>query len=147
MLYLTTDKNKVGIFDVEAYFSVFEKKYIFGSEIYKNVIKEIDNADFIEGNIVKTEFGVTTFDNLSTGCKTLLLMLYFSDNFNLNDVPFISLVECGDDVLTCIYKFSKTKNLKGYLNYGIHFKDKDAKCIIDGKEFCGNNEIYFELIR
>lgn len=63
-----------------------------------NVIKQIDGAELIGKFKIKSKFNgsVVDIDCLSTGCKTVLNVLYYPD-------MVFCLKECGDNALEYIY--------------------------------------------
>ncbi len=140
MLYVTTDYNKVKIKDIELYFNSIVDKSIFNTEIYHKIMNLIDNAVYIENDIVETPFGRTTLNNLSTGCKTVMLLIMLS-----KEKVFIPITECGINAINCIYELSNKIDLYTYTNYGFLLDNRNAICIIDGKEISGVNEIYHKL--
>lgn len=63
-------------------------------------IEAIDNSEFLSKYKIKSRFDDITLniDQLSTGCKTVLNVLYFSDKV-------FCLKECGNNALEILYGF------------------------------------------
>ena len=97
MLTLYDDKtigNKEYIKDIEASFA-FYKDAIVKLPQLKEVCSTIDNISYIKGAYIETPFGATSIDDLSTGCKALLLAILLS----AEDI-IVSFVESGENVLS-----------------------------------------------
>lgn len=98
-MYIKTNKeNVININDV--YFN----KYTFGKLDYatsKSIIKEIDGVELTQDFKIISKFtnGVLDLTKLSTGCKTVLNILYNQDKvFNMS--------ECGMNAVALIYNLS-----------------------------------------
>lgn len=98
-IYIKTNKeNVININDV--YFN----KYTFGKLDYatsKSIIKEIDGVELTQDFKIISKFtnGVLDLTKLSTGCKTVLNILYNQDKvFNMS--------ECGMNAVSLIYNLS-----------------------------------------
>lgn len=91
MLYLSTKyadiKNNL-IYDVEAGFRIF-KKSIINNPLYWEIVHDIDKVSEINGDYIKTPFGGTSSDNLSSGCKALLLAVATG--------TWVNFLEAGDN--------------------------------------------------
>lgn len=74
-------------------------------------MKLIDNAEYdVETGMINTPLGRTEIQNLSSGCKTLILLNHSNDIGN----PIIYIGECGENALNEIYKMD---NVSIYCNY------------------------------
>ena len=62
------------------------------------IIKKIDSSDFVSKYKIRTRFGddILSVDKLSSGCKTVLNVLY-----NTNKVFW--LMDCGENALEILY--------------------------------------------
>ena len=80
------------------------------TDIDNAFLKEIDNAVYEGNGYIVTPFGRTEIQNLSTGCKTLLLL---NHSKNLEN-PVINVGECGKNVLDIIFQM---ENIKIYLDF------------------------------
>ena len=114
MLHIIT---KINSENVSAYpKSVMKLKYSFDTEfsdeLSKLVMKEIDNAEILMDKVIKTPFGVTTMDNLSSGCQSLLLAIKEKDN----DV-WIDFTCAGGNVVELALKICRDYNLDLYIYY------------------------------
>lgn len=65
----------------------------------REYMKYVDNAIYKGNGYIETTFGVTEIQNLSTGCKALILINHQSELDN----AIISTDECGKNVLNVIY--------------------------------------------
>ncbi len=68
----------------------------------KTIIKQIDGAELISQYTIRSIFNGVTLDvdRLSSGCKTVLNVLYFSDKV-------FCLKECGDNALEVLYRMEQ----------------------------------------
>lgn len=68
----------------------------------KTIIKQIDGAELISQYTIRSIFnGVTLdIDRLSSGCKTVLNVLYYTDKL-------FCLKECGDNTLEVLYRMEQ----------------------------------------
>lgn len=139
MLFITTDYNKVHIKDVEAYFNNIVDKSVFNNKICKYIIKYVDSAVYLGNDIVETPLGKTTIDNISTGCKAVLLIVTLCKN-----KTYIPITECGINAIKCIFDIANRLDLYAYTNYGF-VMDKDIKCIINGNKITNNEQLYHSL--
>jgi hypothetical protein len=92
-----------------------------------SIIYEIDGATRVGKYLIKSKFnGVTLdIDKLSTGCKTVLNVLY-----NIDKV--FSMSECGDNALDILYSMEKGNVYCSFPT--ISFSMDNVKAISDGKE-------------
>lgn len=98
----------------------------------KQIIYEIDYSIMISKYKIQSRFDdiILDIDQLSTGCKTLLNILYFPDKV-------FCLKECGNNVLTILYHL---ENGYVYSNYplisfempGVMVQDNEGRRQIDG---------------
>ena len=68
----------------------------------KTIIKQIDGAEIISQYTIRSIFNGVTLDvdRLSSGCKTVLNVLYYPDKV-------FCLKECGDNALEVLYRMEK----------------------------------------
>lgn len=75
-------------------------------------LREIDNAEVIGNNEIRTPMGVCDIKNLSTGVKTLICIMHFKDIvFNISG--------CGSNVIDLL--FEEASNLKENITVYINF--------------------------
>lgn len=79
----------------DAYFNTHTATKIF-DEQSKEVMYKIDSAILLRDGRIKTQFGIGTILNLSTGCKTILNIM---NNRNL----IFTVDECGPNALSIIF--------------------------------------------
>jgi hypothetical protein len=73
-------------------------------------IEEIDRAVFVKGcnDAVRTPFGVTGLENLSTGCLTVLNLLYIKEN-GLNIA--VDVTGCGSNALNFAFEHADSGDI------------------------------------
>lgn len=97
MLNFITDLDKTGtkIGNPDIFFDLkldyYAEKCNSDSDL-KNLMLKIDGVDLIKGKYIRTKFGETSLNNLSTGCKAAIIM---------KDDPesVINLSEMGSNVI------------------------------------------------
>ncbi|SEP84125.1 protein of unknown function [Lachnospiraceae bacterium NE2001] len=94
-------ENEKNIIDSEAYFNANISSSDFDEKDLE-VMQLIDNAHLIDKKLgtIKTDFGITSIKNLSTGCKTVLVYRYLQKhmitcNLNIN--------ECGWNAVKVLF--------------------------------------------
>ena len=82
---------------------VFFNKYTAEmlDERAKNIIWKIDNSEMVEKYAIKSRFdgGILNIDKLSTGCKTVLNVMY-------NPEKIFDICECGENAVEIIYSLN-----------------------------------------
>lgn len=137
---ITIFKNKKDIPHTMEYVELndifFNKQTVLKlDEQAKKIIEQIDGAELITKYKIVSKFnGVTLdIDCLSTGCKTVLNVLYFSDKV-------FCLKECGENALEILYHL---ENGYVYSDYAVIpfemgqvrvISDKDNRIIEDYEE-------------
>jgi hypothetical protein len=115
MLTLYTDSKYIKDTDKK----IISVDISFDSKIYDinlnkkdyEYMKLIDNAEYDENTgMINTPLGKTEIQNLSSGCKTLILLNHSQELGN----PIIYIGECGTNALNEIYKID---NIRVYCNY------------------------------
>ena len=70
----------------------------------KKIMYKVDGAKFIRGTDIRSKYGnITSAENLSTGCKTMINILRHPE-------AIISCIGCGDNVLHLILSISNLIN-------------------------------------
>ena len=146
MINIVTNKsrlNKKYIYefeDCEVFFRAKIHSKDFGNDDIE-AMQMIDNAILLDRDMgtIQTDFGITTIDNLSTGCKTVLTYLYIKRNKqNYVGEILLDVTECGSNALDVLfdlmdkYKDSDTILLLKHNNY--LYKCKSHDYLLDGKE-------------
>lgn len=144
MLTIATKKelnNIEKIADVESRFRMLlntgEK---FESDVYTEIIKTIDSVEEREENIIRNQFGKTTLEKLSTGCKSVILAVYYAKK-----KVYVSIEECGENALRELFELSKKYDMHVYTRYKISIFENDVKCRIDGTLYTNGYDIYRKL--
>lgn len=145
MLYIysslkSIDRKKF-VNDVEIFFN-FDLAYnLKTDEAINKILKTIDSAHLINGNVVETKFGVTTLSNLSTGCKALIIAL-------LNPSLIVNFTEVGDNVVELAVELSKNRDLHVYTRNSVVFgKNLDTVVNLDGKEMTAKEYIEYTVFK
>lgn len=145
MLYIysslkSIDRKKF-VNDVEIFFN-FDLAYnLKTDEAINKILKTIDGAHIINGNVVETKFGVTTLSNLSTGCKALIIAL-------LNPGLTVNFTEVGDNVVELAVELSKNRDLHVYTRNSVVFgKNLDTVVNLDGKEMTAREYIEYTVFK
>ena len=143
MLHIITKRTKSVLHDVEIYFNSFYDFTEFNKPIYKKIVRKIDNAILDDNGIIQSPIGKCTLKDISTGCKSILLLVYLKDS----DI-IVPLNECGLNAIDVAFELGASMDLYGYLSYGIVVNDKNAECFINGKYYKGPSDIYkaFEVM-
>lgn len=92
----------------------------------KKIIEQIDEAELIGKYKIMSKFNqvVLDVDRLSTGCKTVLNVLYFPDKV-------FCLKECGENALEILYKL---KEGSVYSDYALIPFEMDELAVFIGSE-------------
>ena len=139
MINIFTDLDRFNrkevILDNDAYFYENVTSENFG-DLEEQIIKQIDNGVIIDKKLgtVKTLRGITSIDNLSTGCKTVLNYVYISKN--KNEIKAIDASYCGYNALEVLFLTIEKVNYP--INIIIRHKDNLFKC--NDREYKINDE-------
>lgn len=96
------------IIDSEAYFNANISSSDFDDEDLE-IMKAIDNASLIDKKLgtIKTDFGITSIKNLSTGCKTVLVYRYLQKKM----IPCsLNINECGWNAVKVLFDIADVSN-------------------------------------
>lgn len=128
--------------DIDSRFNLELYTERFDRLIYRMIMKEIDSAEIIEDTVIRTPFGVTVMNNLSHGCKTVMLAVLYSGN----DI-YVPLNECGDNGIKLLFKIAKEykMDLNVITNRVISIYDEYIECTINGDYCKGGYSIYKRL--
>lgn len=136
--------NKIIIEDVESRFKLlYSQNEIFDAELYLNIMKKIDRVIQKKGKIIETPFNYTTIENLSTGCKALLLILYYKDSENI----LVSIEECGNNAIEVLFSLCNYMDLNVYVSSYFSIYDENVVCKIDNDYVKGGFSIYERLLK
>lgn len=136
-------KDNEKITDAEVAFkSVLNSGETFESDLYKSIMRTIDSVTEKTDTVIKTRFGLCTLNQLSTGCKTLLLLIY-----HINNNKYICIDECGTNVIELIVELSKKLDMKAYTTKMIPFKGKNINIQYNNKIFSDGFSLYKEMQR
>ena len=99
---------------------VYFNKYTFGKLDYatsKSIIKEIDGVELTQDFKIISKFtnGILDLTKLSTGCKTLLNVIYLIEYNKYPQVKAINCTECGWNALEQIFELLDETNAFGII--------------------------------
>lgn len=98
------------------------------------VLKCIEGVTEIYDKSVKTKFGTTDINNISSGSKALIISILYPD-------IIVEFTEAGDNVLKTALDIAKTRDLSILLNEPINVGDFNEQIEFNGKpstiiDFC-----------
>ena len=95
-------------------------------------IYRVDNAEFLPDSrdMLRTPFGITGVGNLSTGCHTVLNLLYVRDN-KLN--VGVDVTGCGANALDLAFEYADGTGIPLVLRYLSVSQCKSRKFLVNGK--------------
>lgn len=115
-------------------------------ERQRDILYNIDKAQIIDYKLLTmiTPYGTTTVDKLSTGCKTVLNIVYLLEHIGRSHA-IVNINECGDNALKEVFKVAAGTNISLFISHdtnavddaidaGYRFK-VNGKMIKDGMEF------------
>lgn len=142
-IYTSKLKPKKLVKDTEQMFNTLrisgEK---FKEKIYTDIMKSIDNVQYRDDDIIETAFGKTLIDNLSTGCKAVILSVFFHKTDTI-----VSIDECGTNAIIVLFRLASKIDLSVYTENVLKIDDKNIQCTIDGKTISDGYNIYKALER
>lgn len=111
--------------DCESFFiAKIHSKQFGDDDIF--AMRSIDHAELLDKNtgIIKTNFGVTSIENLSMGCKTVLVYLYIQRNKDLfRDSVKIDVTGCGSNALSVLFDLMDKYDNRGIVLFLNHIND------------------------
>lgn len=101
-------------------------------------MKIIDNATLIDRDIgtIQTPFGICNIDDMSTGCKTVITVLYLHANKDrYSNIKAVNATECGTNGLDLMFEYIDKLGIgiSIIIKHQDIFKCKDRDYLIDGK--------------
>lgn len=124
-VYTSEDKVKNGkkVIDLnDNYFDVYFKEF---TDKDLEVLKEVENAKYIEGNLIKSPYGYCSIYDMSTGTKTIINVI------NNPDIIF-DVTECGKNALTYLFEEINDTDIEVILRHS-------SFVLPEGKEILVNN--------
>lgn len=101
------------------------REYCNNNELAKKLLKEIDGVKYIEGDIIKTKFGATILENISSGSKAAIIVM-------IDPSIIVESFELGANVIKFLAKIPG-KVFKIYTENGIlGFNDSDTGYLVNG---------------
>ena len=136
MVNLYTDKKYVKgdvITDNEAFFD----RYITAKSIDetgRGYLEQIDGARILDDELgtVRTPLGTTILENISTGAKTVLNLLYLQKN---NKAAAVDVTECGANALDAVFTLIDNNDgaVRVVLSHAETYKCKDRDYCVNGE--------------
>lgn len=124
--YITFEKKQI-LLDNDSFFKINVVAKDFGYT-EASVMMEVDGAVLINKELgtVETSKGVTSIDNLSTGCKTILNYLFVLKNPKYNEkIKAIDVSSCGVNALETLFKVMEKLEKLGEKQIALILKHKD----------------------
>ena len=109
-----SDSNVIS--NTSGYFDAMYESTWFKSTMAENILKTIDGAKYISGEYIESRYGTGMSPvDLSTGCKTLLLLL------NMPDI-IVSGDRMGDNCYPVLLAMAKESDYYITLGHWVNFK-------------------------
>jgi hypothetical protein len=136
MVYVYTDKKYISgdiITDNESFFN----RYITAKNIDESgrgFMEKIDGARILDEDLgtIITPLGATVLENISTGAKTVLNLIYLQQK---NEPAALDITECGANALDAI--FTLMNNHTGKIKVILSHADT-SEC--ENRDYCVNND-------
>ena len=133
------------IYDCELYFKqLVAQGENFNQQIYKQIIQDIDKVDMIDDKVIETPFGKTSINDIQTGCKTVLLAIYFC----IHKLKYIvNLEECGQNAIQSLIDIQTKNNIEtfGFVENGVQMYYGRSQCRLDNKLYDNYSIIYTKV--
>lgn len=101
------------------------REYCNNNELAKKLLKEIDGVNYIDGDVIKTKFGATVLENISSGSKAAIIVM-------IDPSIIVESFELGANVIKFLAKIPG-KVFKIYTENGIlGFNDSDTGYLVNG---------------
>ena len=129
-------KNKIE--DVESRFELLIKTgEKFEDDIYTQVMQQIDGVISRDNEIIETKFGKTLINNLSTGCKSVILMIFYRDSNY-----FVNIDDCGDNAIKIVFSLGDSMNIKAFTASHIKINGDNITCMLNDHLCVGGYNIF-----
>lgn len=107
-VYRTTDSiaNERYLFEVDTFFEELVEAGMHDflhEKLYRNIIYQVDGARLNPDSSVSGKFGLTNLFNISSGCKAILLAVYYSNDSD----TWVNFNSAGENVLRLMYNLAK----------------------------------------
>jgi hypothetical protein len=141
MLKIYFGSHKDEIYNTDLYFNNSYKDKWFSDNFVKRMIKEIDNSEVIDNNIIKNDIlGTFSPINLSTGVKTLILIYS-------NPKMIFNISNCGDNCIPLLFEITNNKDITVCLHHFLSLpENKSVKVINDNKRKIISDPMEFLLL-
>lgn len=136
MVNIVTSKGKLPqgvtlVESVDAYFNRIILSKVGIDNMPKHYLMQFDEATVLKGGNVQTKFGVCSPRMLSTGLKTLCIVIYCK---NTPDAPkAVLLTECGANVLEAVFAELDGSNVIGVLQHTYVDNCSDRMYSVNGR--------------
>lgn len=133
----TSDSARNKIVDIEARFRLLIKSgEKFSDSIYTQAMRYIDGIIARDNDIIENRFGRTLIENLSTGCKSVMLILLYRASEYI-----VSINECGENAVRFLFEIGDKTDVRAFTSSYIKITDNDIRCMIDGRLCVGGYQI------
>lgn len=129
------------IFDVETHFRRLIYNNKFDDKNCRYVLEKIDGVTFKKGTFIVTPFGETHLENISTGCKAILLCIFYK---NTNKI--VNVTECGENATDLLFDLGDKTEVNVYTKIPFAPANDNIKCRVNNKVLYGGQNIYRELV-
>lgn len=132
MLYIITNLELLNgaeyMYDVEACFGEYKDK-VKKQKLYGRIIRSIDNVSEYKDEFIRTPFGCTSIDNLSSGAKAMLLAVTFPN-------VWVNFLEAGENVFNLALEIANDIDLHILCERTMLFtKHTDTELIVNGYKY------------
>lgn len=101
------------------------KEYCNKDEMIKKLLSEIDGVSYIDGDIIKTKFGATILENISSGSKAAIIMM-------IDPSIIVDSFELGANVIKFLAGIPD-KEFRVYTESGmLGFNNSDSGYLVNG---------------
>ena len=128
--------------DIESRFrTLVNNGEYFSDNVYTEIMVQIDGVISRDDKVIETRFGKTTLESLSTGCKSILLALFYEKTG-----IYVRIDECGENALKVLYSLAKGKDINVYITIPIPIYEEELCCTINNELYNGGFNIYRKLV-
>ena len=122
-VYIENRPEKM-ITDVDGVFKIFANRDMKDPVALK-LMEAIDGAVYASGDCIRTPFGTTSLNNLSSGCKAALLAIWSG--------VAVNLTLAGDNDYEALLKYAKDRDMHVWTHNRLMVDSGEIVCV-DGKK-------------
>ena len=114
------------VYEVDKVFDLSVRNEWLNTEFAKNAIKVIDNTTHVKDGYLESPFwGAMSPQKLSTGCKNILLMKFYSKP------SMFYGTKCGDNCSPFILEIAKEKDLDVHFQHLMNFPSEMTAYVVE----------------